>query len=249
MSRNYGMAQLGLCIPGVPGFTQAAKTYAAWPVWSGSTTAKLRFAPVGKKEAARVYHKARDFERKTRQPGRQDGALGRNGLKVLEALLFDFLNYATGQLDPAYSAIAEAAGISVRSVARGLQDLKAAGVLFWQRRAKPRIEENGTFLLEQDSNAYSVRPVSQWRGYTGRPEAPPPEPGTWGDHPCGTRDALTEAIAEGPEASVTNMVCQLENDPTDKLAAVLARLGRSIEEAKTPAITESASQAEKHPDS
>ena len=246
MSRNYGMAQLGLCIPGVPGFTSAAKTYAAWPVWSGSTTARVRFAPMGKTEGARLYHKARKFEAQTRQPGHQDGALGRNGLKVLEALLFDFLNYATGQLDPSYSTIAEAAGISIRSVARGLQDLKAAGVLFWQRRCKPRTQDDGTFLMEQDSNAYSVRPVSQWRGYTGQAEAPPPEPGTWGDHPCGTRDALTEAVAEGPAAPVMSLVQQLENDPTDKLAAVLARLGRRIEEAKTPAIIERASLTEKH---
>ena len=246
MSRKYGMAQLGFCIPGVPGFTQAAKTYAAWPVWSGSTTAKVRFAPVGRTEGARLYHKARDFERRTRQPGRQDGAIGRNGLKVLEALLFDFLNYATGQLDPGYRAIAERAGICERSVARGLQALKAAGVLFWQRRCRQRPQEGGTFLMEQDSNAYSVRPVSQWRGYTGQAEAPAPEPGTWGDHPCGTRDALTEAIAEGPGASVLSVVRQLENDPTDRLAAVLARLGRRIEEAKTPAITEPARPAEKH---
>jgi len=247
--RKFDVAQLGLCIPGVPGFTQAAKSYAVWPVWSGSTTAKVRFAPVGKTEAARLYHKARDYERRTRQPGRQDGALGRNGLKVLEALLFDFLNYATGQLDPAYSAIAEAAGICERSVARGLVSLKAAGVLFWQRRCKPRTEEDGTFLMEQDSNAYSVRPVSQWRGYTGQAEAPPPEPGTWGDHPCGTREALAEAIAEGPTAPVMSLVQQLEHDPQDKLAVVLARLGRCIEDAKTPAFNEVANQAEKHPDS
>ena len=243
------MLQLGQCAPALPGFIQAPKTYAAWPVWSGSTTAKVRFAPVGKTEAARLYHKARDFERKTRPGGRQDGALGRNGLKVLEALLFDFLNYATGQLDPAYSAIAEAAGICERSVARGLQALKAAGVLFWQRRCKPRTDEDGTFLMEQDSNAYAVRPVSQWRGYTSQPEAPPPEPGTWGDHPCGIRDALTEALAEGPEAPLTSMVRQLENDPTDRLAAALARLGRSLRTAETPASIETASQAEKHPDS
>jgi hypothetical protein len=239
------MLQLGQCAPALPGFTPP-KTYAAWPVWSGSTTAKVRFAPVGRKDAARIYHRAREFERKTRQPGRQDGALGRNGLKVLEALLFDFLNYATGQLDPAYSAIAEAAGMCERSVARGLQALKAAGVLFWQRRCSERRAEDGSFLMEQDSNAYAVLPVSQWRGYTGQAEAPAPEPGTWGDHPCGTRDALTEAVSEGPAASVMSLVQQLENDPTDELAAVLARLGRRIEEAKTPAITEPVSLTEKH---
>ena len=62
-----------------------------------------------KRQAVRLYHDARRFERQTRQPGRQDGALGRNGLAVLHALLFDFLNYASGRLDPSYARIAEKA--------------------------------------------------------------------------------------------------------------------------------------------
>ena len=42
------------------------------------------------------------------------------------------------------------------------------------------------------------------------PEAPPPQPGTWGDHPCGMRDPLTEADAEqrhgsGPEAVIRQL--------------------------------------------
>jgi hypothetical protein len=38
------------------------RTYAAWRVWNDSTTAKVRFAPVPKKQAVRLYHKARSNE-------------------------------------------------------------------------------------------------------------------------------------------------------------------------------------------
>jgi hypothetical protein len=68
------------------------RTYAAWPVWHDSTPADVKFHPLPKKQAVRIWHEARRFERRTRQPGRQDGALGRNGLAVLHALIFDFLN-------------------------------------------------------------------------------------------------------------------------------------------------------------
>ena len=220
---------MGECLPGM----KEPKTRATWPVWSGSAEGKVRFQPVTKKDAARLYHRALAFERQTRQPGKQDGAIGRNGLAILRAFLFDFLNYRTGQLDPAYATIAEAACLSVRSVARGLQRLKDAGVLFWQRRCRKGQDSDGRFMLEQESNAYGVRPVSHWRGYRGLPEAPSPEPGTWGDHPCGMRDALAEAVAEGPDAPLLAVVRQLENDPGNPLAKVLARLGRSLDAAQS----------------
>ena len=59
--------------------------------------------------AVKIFHKARAFERQTRQKGKQDGALGRNGLLVLHTLIFDFLNYVTGRLDPAIETIAKKA--------------------------------------------------------------------------------------------------------------------------------------------
>ena len=73
---------------------------AAWPVWRDSTRKEVKFHPLPKKKAARLYHEARRFERRTRTKGKQDGALGRNGLKVLETLIFDFLNYFTGRTRP-----------------------------------------------------------------------------------------------------------------------------------------------------
>ena len=89
-----------------------------------STTKKVKFVPLPKKHAVKIFHKARAFERQTRQKGKQDGALGRNGLLVLHTLIFDFLNYATGRLDPAIETIARKAAISISSAKRGLANLK-----------------------------------------------------------------------------------------------------------------------------
>jgi hypothetical protein len=136
-----------------------------------------------KRQAHQLWHDARRFERQTRKPGCQDGAIGRNGLAVLHVLLFDFLNFKSGQLDPSQAKIADKANISPRSVARGLVKLKAAGVLNWLRRCVGVVAAAGGFLMRQVSNAYAVLPTSQWKGYTAPPETPKPDPGTWGARP------------------------------------------------------------------
>lgn len=230
--------------PALPGF-QGVRGYAPSPVWSGSVRAPVRFVPIRKQEAARLYHQARAFERQTRQPGRQDGALGRNGLAVLHALVFDCLNYASGRLDPSYETLARLACISVRSVARGLRALKAAGVITWLRRCVESFVE-GRFTLEQESNAYALRPVSQWLGFAARPSPPLPDPGTWGDHPPAAREALAGAVAALREGcGLATVTAELEADPGNGLAAVLARLGRAIA-GETPQFSRSASLAKNH---
>jgi len=220
------MRSIAYALPALPGFT-GPKTYAAWPVWRDSTTTELKFQPMPKRQAVKLWFKARRFERQTRQPGRQDGALGRNGLAVLQVLLFDFLNYASGRLDPSYAAIARKACISERSAARGLVSLRAAGVLNWVRRCLSHWED-GRFRLEQDTNAYAVLPVSQWRGFYEPPEVPPPHPATWGATPPlpPVTDQAAADLAAGGSQRAALMV--LESDPGDGLAAALARLGRAI---------------------
>lgn len=233
--RSFLMLPLAILMPSLPGMTALAgsmKTYAPSPCWSESTTADVRFHPLPKKQAVKLWHRARDFERRTRQPGKQDGALGRNGLAVLHALIFDFLDFRTGQLDPAQKTIAQKAGISPRSAARGLANLKLSGVLNWLRRCKESFT-GGRFTLEQETNAYAILPSSQWRGYVEPPEAPPPQSGTWGDHPCGMRDPLIEANIErrngtDPEA----VIRQLELGERGSVAAALAGLGRAVFGAK-----------------
>jgi hypothetical protein len=199
-----------------------------WPVWRDSTTAPVRFCPLSKKEAVKLFHKAREFERQTRLPGKQDGALGRNGLAILHVLIFDCLNYQTGRLDPSQKTIARKAGISERSVGRGLVKLKDAGVLTWLRRAGETRDKQGRFCLKQDTNAYGLLPPSQWRGFIERNEPPPPSPDTWGATPP-LPDVLTQAITHIQQGNQQATLDMLEADPNDSLAMALAGLKRAMD--------------------
>jgi hypothetical protein len=204
------------------------KTYAPSPVWRDSTTKKVRFQPLPKRQAVRLYHDARRFERQTRRPGRQDGALGRNGLAVLHALLFDFLNHASGRLDPSYKAIARKACLSLRSAARGLAKLKAVGVLYWQRRAGETRDALGRFCLDQDTNAYGVISSSCWHGFIKEPPAPPPHPTTWGACPP-LLDQLSQAMADRRAGdNIDAVLARLADDPGDIAACAIASLFREV---------------------
>src|SRR5262249_47418994 len=156
------------------------KTYATWPVWRDSTTKDVRFLPLAKKEAAKWWHKARRFDRQTHRPGGHGGAIGHIGLKVYYTLIFEFLDYATGRLDPALNTIAEKAGVCRRSVVNAIKRLRDLGLLAWQRRCCEDRDEDGRFRLRQRSNAYGLRPPSNWLGYIEPSAPPPPEPDTWG---------------------------------------------------------------------
>lgn len=223
----------------LPGF-YFGKTFAPSPVWKGGTM-NARFIPIGdtpaasRKAAAKLYHKAREFERRTRgrvvrkdgKISKQDGAIGRTGLAVLHAFLFDFLNHKTGQLDPAYETIAAAASCSVRTVARALVRLKEAGVISWERQLEGAVVA-GRYCLRQLSNAYAVLRTTSWRGFVDRPPAPPPEPGTWGDHPpiVAGLEAAAEAIRAGAKGA--NTIAPAESDPGDALGNAIGRLGRFV---------------------
>ena len=200
-----------------------------FPVHRDSIDEPIRFTPLPKKIAVRLYHEARRFERQTREAGKQDGALGRNGLKVLEALLFDFLRYATGELQPSIATVAQKAGMSVSSVRRGLDKLRAVGVLDWVRRKASALID-GCILWFQKSNAYHVRPVEQWQGYKPAPETPSPHPATWGATPP-MPSGLVRAIEMARQGEpVRNLFSALEEDPADPLQIALAKYRRAMEE-------------------
>jgi len=216
---SAGTSLFGGLIPPAP------KTYAAWPVWHDSTTKEVKFQPMKRKEAAKLWHKLRKYENQSKQTGKQDGAIGRNGILIMQSLLFDFLNYVSGALYPSYAAIAEKSGVSLSSVYRGLNKLRDAGVLNWVRRCK---EEwiDGRFTLKQESNAYAVLPSSQWNGFSEPPPAPPPAAGTWGDHPPlpSGLDLASTVRREG--GSLSAQIAALEGDDGNPLARALAGLGR-----------------------
>jgi hypothetical protein len=113
-----------------------------WPIWSGSTTTPISFAPLAKKAAG--HH------RNTHERGHHGGARGHTGLAVLHALIVDFLNHRTGRLDPSYAAIAAEIGVCVRTVATALRRLRELGILNRVRRCAESWAD-GRFVLEQET--------------------------------------------------------------------------------------------------
>jgi hypothetical protein len=229
------MRSLAYALPSFPGF-DSPKTYATWPVWSGSTTDETRWPKVIKKAVIDWYHKARNWNATKEVAGRYGGTLGSACMRVLECLAFDFQNYRSGRLDPSYEGIAAKTGLSRSTVAKALARLRQLGIIHGQKRSAHHWR-NGRFELRQITNAYMLLPPSQWRGVELRPEPSPPDPGTWGDHPP-LPDVMEQAINDRQHgASLKAALSVLEQDENDPLAAACARLFRHVEERENPGGT------------
>ena len=124
----------------LPGFPQSR---APWPVWRGSVAGPVQFVPMTRKAAAALWHKARQWDRETHQPGRHGGVIGRTALDVFYALALDFQNFRTGRLDPSLDAIARKAGCCRRAVVAALARLRDLGLLAWQRRCEEDRDAEG----------------------------------------------------------------------------------------------------------
>jgi hypothetical protein len=214
---------------------------APWPVWSGSTRNPVRFMPMSRREAVKTWHDLRRFERQTKPRGRQDGAIGRNGLAIARAFLFIFMDRTTGALEPTRAEIARAADISTRSVDRGLAKLKAARACAWIRQCTEKIE-NGIYCLAQKASAYFLCPQSQWRGFRPCPEPPAPYPETWGRTPPLPDPIAAACQAYTAGAGLAGMIVALEGDPHDKLATAMAQLGRGVKNPKVSAGCQSGTE-------
>ena len=209
-------------LPPLPGFA-LPRTHAPFPVWAGSTAAPARFVAMPKKAAIKLWHRAREFDRQSHEPGRHGGAVGRTALAVLHALVFDFANFRTGRLDPSYKAIAHKAGMSVRAVSDALKHLRELGLLHRIRRCVEDWQD-GQFRLRQETNAYVLLPETYWQGWQPPAEPPAPAQGTWGDPPPLLTGVALAALETDPVAKVA----ALRTDPGGGLAAALASLGASF---------------------
>jgi hypothetical protein len=221
------MRQLAYALPQLPGLPIRPKTYAAWPVWSGSTTAEIIWPKIVKQAVIEWYHKARHWNAAKEIAGRYGGTLGSSCMRVLECLIFDFQNWRTGQLDPGYKAIAKKTGLGRSTVAEALARLKQHGIIHWIQRSAHHWH-NGKFELKQRTNAYMLLPPTQWRGLDLPSEPPPPDPGTWGDHPP-LPDVMEQAADDRRHgASLHSALTVLEHDDNDHVARAIARLFRSV---------------------
>lgn len=225
------MRAFAITAPQLPHFAQV-QTFSAHRVWKDSARSEIKFAALPKRQAVRIFHDARRFERQTAVSridayGRRttQGKIGRMGILVLHSLLFDFLNYSSGRLDPSYQAIAASACVSIRSVARALVKLKAAGVLNWVRRCSASLVD-GCYTLEQDTNAYGVTPSTQWPGYFTPPPAPAPHPEAWGaSQPVyAGMVAAAEETRHGQHAAAVR-AWEAEGDPLGLAGLARRRLG------------------------
>lgn len=168
-----GRASTGRSIGDVIAGAEYTKTRrTGQPVWRNSyyegQIEKRLWRPVadgtrrgGRRYAGAVLKSAKELERKTlraRQklsPGCRNGALGHVAIEVLEALYLNFVDYRTGQLEPAVATIAQAIGRSYSAVHAALKRLRNARFLHWIRRSKP-VENAVGPQVEQISNAYAL---------------------------------------------------------------------------------------------
>jgi hypothetical protein len=225
--KSFGTKHVSACLPFMADLRNGT-SYASWKVWSGTTTKEVRFVPMPRKAAARIYRKAVKWNGSGKLAGRHGGLIGSHVLLVLHALIFDFLNHATGRLDPSYSAIQRRTRLCRQTVAKALARLKALGVLNWEKRAVPDADERGGFILRQITNAYAILPPTQWCGYTDFDAPEPPDPSTWGAA-SPLLSLIEQACADTQDGdSARTIVNRLDADPEDKAALAVASLFREI---------------------
>jgi hypothetical protein len=123
------------------------------------------YRPISSNDRATVMARAETLERRTKERGNRDGVLGQSALAILRALLFHFLDCASGQLNPSYKQIQKKTGFCVQTIAQALRRLALAGLL----EIHPRIERMRRQVwsefarrfvwrerVEQITNAYMV---------------------------------------------------------------------------------------------
>ncbi len=177
-----------------------------------------------KKAAVKLWHRLRAWDRRTHERGRHGGIVGHAALQVAHTLIFDFLNFTSGRLDPSHAAIAAKANVCERTVRNALNRLRDLGILAWVRRCAANMRD-GRFVLEQETNAYGLLPESGWLGYRPPPEAPAPALGTWG---APERMPSILDAAERTRGDIRETVRLLEQAAKGGLEMALASLGRSV---------------------
>jgi hypothetical protein len=119
--------------------------------------------PLDRNDRARVLWLAESLERRTKAPGRKNGALGAVGVEMLRAL-FKRTNWASGICFPSYACLQTMTGRCRATVATALKRLEAAGIIRiirWLKRIQVVRMSPVTGVMEcvtitcQDSNLYA----------------------------------------------------------------------------------------------
>jgi hypothetical protein len=120
--------------------------------------------PLDRNDRARILFVAQNLERRSKEKGKKNGALGYTGLLVLRALILAFANVKTGLCCPSFTAIMLSTGLCRQAVSDALHRLEATKLVSITRRlVRERITRTSpiTGLLEtfvqavQGTNLYS----------------------------------------------------------------------------------------------
>jgi len=115
--------------------------------------------PLDRNAKARIMTLARSLKRRTAK-GKAYGAISAKALDVLEAIVWQFHNAATGLCFPSHERIAEAAGCCVATVKKALRALEDSGLLTWCNRLIRRREHGPAgwrWRVYRTSNGYQLR--------------------------------------------------------------------------------------------
>ena len=96
---------------------------------------------------------AEHYDRRNKEVGKRNGALGHIGLEVLREL-YRIVDFKTGRLEPAIATICERIRRSRAAVVRAMARLKAHGFLDWVRRSETVDNPGAGPQVRQITNAY-----------------------------------------------------------------------------------------------
>lgn len=182
------------------------------------------FRPLDRNQRAVILYLAEALDRRTHQPGKHGGVIGRTGLAVLRALVTRFHNVRTGQLDPSLEAIAKAANMARSTVQGAIKRLELAGLLDHVRRiARVRVRSlcplTGRPVLRdrvmQQTNAYRLN-------------VPPPDRREHGDFSRPTGGKSTDTGKRSETINLDIKKPSLVEITSDGLRAALDRLQQAM---------------------
>jgi DNA-binding MarR family transcriptional regulator len=152
--------------------------------WRSGSVFAAGFRRIDRNQRAKIMYLAEAMDRRTKQPGKHGGFLGRPALAVLRALMFTFHNRVTGQLDPSIATLARAANVARSTAQAALDRLELCGIIervrrmarqrvrIWSAAAQRHVWAN---CVRQISNAYRVNfalPDRAEHGDLSRPQTP-----------------------------------------------------------------------------
>ncbi len=206
--------------------------------WRKGSVYAASFRPLDRNQRAAILFLAEALERRTHEPGRHGGVLGRTGLAVLRALVCQFHNCKSGQLDPSIASIAKAANVARSTAQEALNRLELCGLIDRTRRiirARVRYwsEAAGRVVTAervlQTSNAYRLN-------------GPLPDRSEYGDYSAigaasrakvsdtGSRSGTTRDIFSKAEPGLSSI-----SDP--RLRTALERMQTAIARREVQALT------------